>query len=271
MEQRIAWDQLPLDLRAAVEKRTGPILDASTASAGENSPLAATITTADGKTFVKGVPSNHRRVVTQEREAAIAPLVHGLSPELRWHFDEAGWNVLGYEHIDGRHADYTPDSTDPEHLVPLMTALGEIELTEPGLFKIAEDRWKTYVGAPATARLFSGNALTHTDWAPHNVLITADGPRLIDWAWPTLGAAWTDPAHWIIRLIAAGHTAEQAEQLAARVPAYSAADPTHIDAFAAANVRLWDEIAHAAAGTRTWVPAMAAAARAWDASRRTMR
>jgi hypothetical protein len=26
---------------------------------------------------------------------------------------------------------------------------------------------------------------------------------LIDWAWPTLGAAWTDPACWVLRALMA--------------------------------------------------------------------
>src|ERR1700683_5148180 len=44
---------------------------------------------------------------------------------------------------------------------------------------------------------------------------------LIDWAWPTLGAAWTDPARWILRLMASGgHTAPEGERLASRPPAF---------------------------------------------------
>ncbi len=42
-----------------------------------------------------------------------------------------------------------------------------------------------------------------------------------------------------------GHTAHEAERQASRLPAFQAADPAHIDLFAAANVRLWDEIAQA--------------------------
>ena len=43
--------------------------------------------------------------VTQAREAAVAPLVRDISPALIWHFDDAGWNVLGYQYAPGRHAD----------------------------------------------------------------------------------------------------------------------------------------------------------------------
>jgi hypothetical protein len=83
------------------------------------------------------------------------------------------------------------------------------------------------------------------------VLVSPGRAWLIDWAWPTLGAAWTDPACWILRLMASGgHTAPEAERQASRLPAFRAADPAHVDLFAAANVRLWDEIAQP--GTSAW-------------------
>jgi hypothetical protein len=61
VEQRIAWDELPGPLRQAIEARTGPIAGLRTATAGQNSPLAAIIDTRDGKVFVKGLPSANRR------------------------------------------------------------------------------------------------------------------------------------------------------------------------------------------------------------------
>lgn len=49
MEQRVAWDDLPKLLKMAIEARTGPITGVRIASAGQNSPLAAIIDTADDK------------------------------------------------------------------------------------------------------------------------------------------------------------------------------------------------------------------------------
>jgi hypothetical protein len=162
VEERIAWDNLPRPLKQAIEARTGPITAVRIATAGQNSPLAAIIDTADGKVFAKGLPSGHRRVVTQAREAAVAPLVRDISPALLWHFDEAGWNVLGYEYAPGRHADYTPGSPDLDRLVQLMNALSAINVPDdPGPFKRAEDRWKPYVDDPASASLFAGRP-SHT-------------------------------------------------------------------------------------------------------------
>jgi hypothetical protein len=180
--ERIAWDDLPGPLKEAIAARTGPVIAARTATAGQNSPLAVIITTRDGMVFAKGMPSGHRGVVTQAREIAVAPLVRDISPSLLWHFDEGGW------------------------------------------------AW------------------------------------LVDWAWPTLGAAWTDPACWVLRLMApGGHTPREAERQAARHPAFAAADPAHLDLFAAANVRLWAEIAQSS--PRSWTKELAQAARAWSAYR----
>ena len=267
MAQRIAWDALPGQLKDAIAARTGPITTAQTMTAGLNSALAAVLETAAGRVFVKGLPSDHRRVITQDREAAVAPLVAGISPAMLWHFDEAGWNVLGYQYAPGRHAEYRPGSPDLDRIVWLMEALGRVEVpADPGPLKRAEDRWKTWVADPGDALAFAGPALTHTDWAPDNVLIAPDRPWLIDWAWSTLGAAWIDPACWLLRLMGAGgHSAESAEQQAARVAAFAAADSAHVDPFAYANVRMWGEIAESSPAD--WTEKMAQAARDWHAYR----
>jgi|SRR5580704_1565362 hypothetical protein len=262
----MAWDDLPGPLRHAIEARTGPIGAVRIATAGQNSPLAAIIEAGDGRFFAKGMPSGHRRVISQAREAAVAPLVREISPALLWHFDEAGWNVLGYEYADGRHADYTPGSSDLDHLARLMTALGDIRVTSPGPFKRADERWKPYLDDPESASVLSGPVLTHSDWTPDNVLVSAHRAWLIDWAWPTLGAGWIDPACWVLRLMASGgHTAREAERQASRLPAFEAADPAHIDLFAAANVRLWAEVAQS--GPSAWTGKMAQAAQSWSAHR----
>lgn len=225
-------------LKQAIEARTGPVTAVRVATAGQNSPLAAIIDTAGGKVFAKGLPSGHRRVVTQAREAAVAPLVR-ISPRPCCGTSTRP-NVLGYEYAPGRHADYTPGSPDLDRLVQLLNALSAINVPDdPGPFKRAENRWKPYVDDPAAASLFAGPALTHSDWTPDNVLVGPGRAWLIDWAWPTLGAAWTDPACWILSLMASGgHTAPEAERQAFRLPAFQAADPAHVDLFAAANVRL---------------------------------
>jgi hypothetical protein len=128
---RIAWDDLPGQLIEAIEARTGPVTAARVATDGLNSPLAAVITTRNGKVFAKGIPASHRRAVTQDREAAAAPYLAGIAPALLWHFTDAGWNVLIFEHIDGQPADYRPGSPDLPQITQIMEALSAIRVGAP--------------------------------------------------------------------------------------------------------------------------------------------
>jgi hypothetical protein len=268
VEERIQWNDLPGPLRAAIEERTGPITAGRAVTDGQNSPLAAVIEARQGRVFVKGLPSGHRLVITQAREAAAAPLVKGISPALLWHFEEAGWNVLGFEHIPGRAADYSPGSPDIDLVIALMEELSRIEIPPgPGPWKPIQTRLRTYVDDPADAAALAGGSLTHTDWMPDNVLISQGRAWLVDWAWATPAASWTDPAFWLLRLMARGHSATDAEAHAARLPAYATADPAHVDLFARANVRMWNEIEQH--NKSSWAKTMAHTARTWAKHRGT--
>ncbi|MDH2387650.1 aminoglycoside phosphotransferase [Streptomyces sp. HNM0663] len=238
---RIHWDDLPLAARAAVEHHTGPVLHAATADAGANSGIAAIITTADETLFVKGVPTDHPQIRTQQREAAINPYLPPPCPRLLWHVNVAGWDLIGYEHLVARHADYAPGSPDLPLVARALLELQSTRCPDIGL-KRAEDRWSGYAG-PAGVEQLAGDTLLHTDLAPHNVLMT-DIAHLIDWAWPTRGAAWIDPAVLILRLMEAGHTAEDADAWArGEFPSWAAAEHDAVAAFSEANAHTWDEIA----------------------------
>jgi hypothetical protein len=269
VETRIEWDELPATLKDAISARTGPVLSGRAAVDGQNSPLAAILDTRDGKVFVKGLPSGHRLIVTQARETAAAPLVKGLSPQLLWHFDEAGWNVNVFEYINGRKADYQPGSPDIGPVTELMSALSQIEVPPGhGPWKPIATRLRTYLDDPNDGLIFAGQNLTHTDWMPDNVLISNGRAWLVDWAWATPAQSWIDPGFWVIRLIANGHPINEAEDIAARQPAYAAADPAHIAVFARANRNMWDEIE--AGRPVPWTQTMAAAARTWASYRENL-
>lgn len=86
-----------------------------------------------------------------------------------------------------------------------MDALSAIKVPDdPGRSSGPKTAGSPTFDDPASASLFAGSALTHSDWTPDNVLVSPGRAWLIDWAWPTLGAAWTDPACWILRLMASG-------------------------------------------------------------------
>lgn len=264
------WDELPDSLREAIGERTGPIISVRTVSDGQNSSLAAVVETRDGRVFVKGLKSDHRTVVTQAREAAVAPLLKGIAPELLWSFDDdagVGWHVNAFEYIEGRAADYSPRSPDIDLVLGHLEALSAIEIPGGPPFKPMPRRFKTYVrNYPSDAEVFGGSTLAHTDWIPTNILVSDGQAWLIDWAWATPGADWIDPAFWLLRLMAGGHTANEAESIVATLPAYANADPAHVDLFARANVRLWDEIVQAHPATE-WSRKLADASREWACHR----
>jgi hypothetical protein len=256
---RIHWADLPSAVRDAVEQYTGPVLRARTVDAGANSGIAATLHTADAILFVKGVPTDHPQTRTQQREVAINPYLPPSCPRLLWRVQTAGWDLIGYEHLAGRHADYTPGSPD----LPLVAhALLEVQHTPcPDIdLKRAEDRWSGYAG-PADVAQFAGTTLLHTDLAPHNLLV-ADRAHLIDWAWPTRGAAWIDPAVLILRLMESGHTAPAADIWAREhFTSWASAPRASVAAFSRANARTWDEIARS--DPQKWKRTMAGLAHEW--------
>jgi hypothetical protein len=97
-----------------------------------------------------------------------------------------------------------------------------------------------------------------------NVLV-ADRARLVDWAWPTRGAAWIDPACLAVWLTASGHAPHSAESWAARVPAWQAAPPAALDEFARIQALMWEGIA--ADSPEQWTTSLARASRQYAAYR----
>jgi GNAT superfamily N-acetyltransferase len=257
---RQKWDDLPHEVRTAVQQRTGLILSAETVGGGSNSQIAATLHTETGRVFVKGLRQDHAQAWTQQREADINAHVVPIAPRLLWRLELSGWDLLGFEHMVGRGADYGPGSGDQPVIVDTITALGRIPCPDVPV-KEADQRWTAYLDDPDTARRFRGDALLHTDWNPSNVLITDTWARIVDWAWPTRGAAWIDPACWVVWLTAAGHSPEHAEQWAAKVPAWASAPDDALTAFATAQARLWQGIADDS--TSSWTRRLAHAAEQW--------
>ncbi|MFE9011405.1 aminoglycoside phosphotransferase [Streptomyces cyaneofuscatus] len=268
---RIGLDRLPPAARAAVEEHTGPLLTVEESTEGFNSEIAARVTSATDTWHIKGLRTDHPRAWTQHREAAIAPFLTGLAPALRWRVESAGWDLLGFESLDGHHANYAPGSPDLPEVATLLRRLSETPFPSIELRR-AEQRLERYATHPDDLRYFTGPHLVHTDLNNANVLVDADAPRgdrarLVDWAWATRGAAWLDAGYWVIWLIAAGHTPASAEHWAAEIPSWHTAPAECSTAFAAANANLWSEIN--TSDPDPWTLRVATAATAWHAHRRT--
>lgn len=138
--------------------------------------------------------------------------------------------------------------------------------TPPIELRDATQRLAAYVTHDSDLQHFAGNTLLHTDWNRSNVII-GDDARIVDWGWATQGAPWLDAAYWTIWLIAAGHSPETAEHHAAQIPSWHSASTAGLNAFAAANARLWTETG----GDQPdpWTTRIAAAAQAWHGFRST--
>ncbi|MDN3056161.1 aminoglycoside phosphotransferase [Streptomyces sp. SRF1] len=259
---RMHWDDLPAHTRDAVAARTGPIFAAATADKGLNSEIAATLDTRAGRVFVKGLRCDHPRAWTQQRETVINPYVAPLAPRLLWSINDGEWHLLGFEHLDGRPADYSPGSDDLPLVAEAITVLSGVRAPADVELKQIEQRLADYVDGPDDAALLHGGTVLHTDWTPDNVLIVDNVARVVDWAWPTRGAAWIDAACWVVWLVSTGHTPADAELWAAKTPEWSTASVLALDVFATAQRRLWAGIA-ADSPDVAWKRSLADAAQQW--------
>ncbi|MGW2326675.1 phosphotransferase [Streptomyces sp. NPDC001700] len=251
---------------ALIRPHTGVLAEAQRTAGGFGSDLTAVIECEKGPCFVKAMrnrPGGRRASLIRER--LINPAVQSLSPTLLWHAEDDEWLALGFHVVDARRSDFTPASPDLPAVVDLVDRLGDLDLPEVAR-DWPETRWDRFAAEKAEAELFRGDALLHTDINPSNVILGERGRWIVDWSWPTRGAGFIDPACLVVQLIAAGHTAEAAEEWAAGCAAWANADPSAIDAFAAATLRMnrsrADRYPEAA-----WLEAMAAAARGWAAHR----
>ncbi|MGI5243095.1 hypothetical protein [Dactylosporangium sp. CA-139066] len=264
---RITYTELPAVVCAAIEQRIGPLISSESASAGRNSAVAARLRTAAGTVFCKALPADHRWVWTQAREAAIAPHLHSVAPRLIGRIETGGWDVLLFEAIEGRHADYRPGSPDLPAVATLLDAIAATPCPAIPLRDAAE-RLQDYVRDQAELRFFTGTTLLHTDLNNANIIINAGQARIVDWGWATRGAAWLDAAYWTVWLTAAGHTPADAESWTSVISTWSAAPSEGLDAFADAQARLWSQIAGNTADD-PWTTQLAAGACRWAEYRRS--
>ncbi|MFE2336728.1 phosphotransferase [Streptomyces coelicoflavus] len=240
---RGSWDDVPAAVITAIETRTGPIEQVQPAQAGYSSHVAATVYSGHRRVFVKGLRSEHPAASTQGCEAAVNPYVVSLGPRLLWRVETDGWDVLGFEHLEGRSADYRQGSEDLTLVADVMTQLGALAAGDAPVSR-AEQRWAAQNQDASVVELLHGDTLLHTDWHHTNMLVTSERTvSLVDWATATVGAAWIDPACWVVWLIYAGHSPRSAEQWAARVPAWRAAGRHALDAFSEVLAVYWRHIA----------------------------
>jgi len=238
------WEQLPDGTRDLIERQIGPVVKAEPVTAGHNHQLAAILHTNAGVVFIKGVQTSDRRSRRQTLEAAVAATVAATSPRLLWHLPDTGrWNMLAFEAVVGaRHADLTPGAKDLDLVAEALHALGETVSPPSLVTDRIEQRWAEHAD-PDEAQLLRGEHLLHTDLRPDNILVGSGRAWIVDWSWPTRGAAWIDPACLTLWLIAQGHGPADAQAWMRTVPTARSVPAIALDAFTTINAGLWSSIA----------------------------
>jgi len=245
MNTRVDWADLPEHVRRLIETEAGTFAAGEHMASGSNCLLGMVMQTEHGdRYFLKGVRDDVRRAVwNQSNEAAINASVREVSAPLEFHIAAAGWDVLGFRYLaDHRQADLSPGSADLPLIADTLRTLAAIPVPEGVLLRTMSDRFAGYAGD--RAYLLDGTTIAHTDTQAHNILIGSTA-RLVDWAWPTLGAAWLDTAFLALHMIRAGHHPKDAERWAEAMPAYATANEEAVSALVAGNVALWNEISTA--------------------------
>lgn len=290
--RRHTWSELPKAVRSAVERQTGYVHDVAVPEFGVSAEFSATLDTATGLMFCKGIRVDAPTAWAHCNEARVGPwLPANLAPCLLWEVAEAGWLMLGFEHVEGRHPVLSPRSCDLGKVGELVATMTDVLTPCPSAARnVLADRWASapgwaavYAKSPADlhpwARAHIGNletlersvwldgdTLVHSDLHPGNMLAQDARLRAVDWAWSARGPAWFDTAYLVLRLMHSGHTPEAAEGWARYMPAFANAPEPVMTAFASKIAGMWEYIARSPRA-RPHARALADTARAWIAYR----
>ena len=264
---RIPWSDLPAHIRAEVEGRLGTTVVAANTQPGGFSPgVAARLQLADGgRAFVKAVSPLPNAVAPSiyRREARIVAAIPASSPVPRLLFvldgDPDGWVLLAFEDVEGRHPELPWRDDELEIVLEAMASLASDLSPSPLRPPLVGDAsaafgraghlsWASLAAAPAPpldpwsarnlARLVAlearapeaarGDALQHFDLRADNLLLTADGVRVIDWPHAHVGQPWIDLV-WFAPSVAMQGGPTPAELVRRYGPAREA-DPAALDA-----------------------------------------
>ncbi len=230
-KNRPRWDDLPVRVQCQIEGLVGGRVVAARNCPGGFSPgFASTLALADGgRAFAKAIdirtwPSQAAFYRDEARNAAgltAAGLAHALpTPRFLGSGDDGRYVVLAFEYADGRE----PDSPwQPGQLAAVAAAVCRMSaLLNPSPMTVPDDHprlggWAELAADSRSVRRLRalsewaprhldllialerlgltaarGTALVHFDALPHNVLLTPEGPMLVDWPHARLGAPVID-------------------------------------------------------------------------------
>ncbi|MEU8250174.1 hypothetical protein [Nonomuraea sp. NPDC048916] len=242
------WEDLPETVRDTVQQQCGPVLKAETATSGIMPGLAARLHTETGSVFLKAVQMGSSAAALHLREewANRALPEEVPAPRMLWRGTVDGWHVMVFEFVNdnSRHADLLPGSPDLPAVLDTLALLGRLLTPGPnGAMPVshnvaslqAKARHLLEGGALDDRELYAaaleqfsveqlrGDTLLHYDLSAGNLLVARGRVHVLDWSFAVRGAAWIDCALFAPRLIQAGHSPAQVDELLSTVPAWRTA------------------------------------------------
>lgn len=224
--QRLRWEQLPLEVRLAIEEiMGGRAIEAVTQHGGYSPGTADRIVTEHGtRFFVKSVgtsvnpssPDILRKEITVMQSLPEYQFGAGMVGS----YDDGQWVAVVFNDIDGRHPDFT-DKHDRKLVSDALQLLISKPLSREACEKLPSltddvlmpfNGWKAIKDSPlanndewvannlnllltlsstAASRL-QGNFLVHSDLRKDNIMISGNQALIIDWPWAAHGAPWFD-------------------------------------------------------------------------------
>lgn len=255
----ITWEDLPAEIQHAVQDHTGQPIKAEPLAQGIMPGLATRLHTTDRDAFVKAVPASSSAAGQYRRELESNQALPAAvpAPRMRWGTETGGWIVMVFDYIPGREADLSPGSPDLPAVLTTVERLANTLtpcpwpdaptvtdnvsvlqekahrlLSKPSATVPDRDRYSRALESFDPAHL-SGDAMLHYDLHPGNVHISGGQVYVLDWSFGCRGAAWIDAAMLAPRLIEAGHTPQQTEDLISRLPTWEHAPASAVTALAA--------------------------------------
>jgi hypothetical protein len=254
--RRAGWDDLPDAVQRAVATVLGaPVVRAESQPGGFSPGTADRVVTAAGdRAFVKAVAPelNPGSVELHRAEARVAAqLPRGLPvPHLLGHVEVAGWVVIAFDDVAGRHPHLPWTHADLAAVLDGLQQLAEDATPCPvtDLPSAAERLDELFRGADRMAadgvvvpflselqalsrrarRCLDGDTLVHSDLRADNVLLTPGGAVFVDWPWACRGPAWIDTLLLLIEVQRLG--GHDVDAMLATSPVTASADPEDLTA-----------------------------------------
>jgi hypothetical protein len=270
---RPTWADVPGRVREVIEAKIGaPVVRALSQAGGFTLGLASRLLLADGRrVFVKALPADHPLAGAYRSEASVVSRLPENVPSPRLlHVVEGQWVALVLTDIDGGEPNLRPGSGD---LAAVLSALGSASRTLTpcpldDVPSVLDDLapmlcgWTSLRSAAAgdlepwaQANLDSlaametawqpwaeGDTLLHNELRVDNMIRRVEDGRvlLVDWSYPSKGAAWLDTVTMVPQLIMAGHAPADAERLVLGRPVLAKVPAWAITGFAAALAGRWE-------------------------------